>query len=84
MGDNMLFEEAELLGKQKTEAQQKVEAVGKNIQRVGFLLTLLLTVPIILFVVLGTVGAVIGGVIALLVLVSMFRKKPKESADQQG
>lgn len=80
----MLFEEAELLGKQKTEAQQKVEAVGKNIQRVGFLLTLLLTVPIILFVVLGTVGAVIGGVIALLVLVSMFRKKPKESADQQG
>lgn len=54
--------------------QEKFEATGKKVQKVGMWLTVLLTIPILLFVFLGVLGAVIGGVIFLVGMVALFKK----------
>lgn len=55
--------------------QQKVEAAGKKVQKVGLWLTVLITIPILLTVFLGVLGTAIGGVIVIAGLVGLFTKK---------
>jgi len=57
--------------------EKKIEETGKKLQKIGCLLTLAVTVPIVLTAFLGIPGLVIGIFIALIAVVSMLRKKEK-------
>lgn len=56
------------------ETGEKVQAAGKKVQQVGCALTLLITLPILGFALLGWVGGIIGGVIGILIFAAMFMK----------
>lgn len=56
---------------EKTEAQEKADALSKKIMRLGWKLMLGLTVPILLTVFLGVFGFIVGAVVFCLV---MFKK----------
>ncbi|MDQ0254941.1 putative membrane protein [Evansella vedderi] len=54
--------------------QAKANDAGKKISGIGWKLTLMLTIPLILTVFFGVVGMVIGAIIFLLTLFSLFKK----------
>lgn len=56
----------------KKNTGEKVQDLGNRMQRVGCLLTLLVSVPIILTIILGIPGLIIGGILAILVMVGYF------------
>jgi len=57
--------------------EKKLEETGKKLQKVGCLLTIAVTVPIVLTVLLGVPGLIIGIFIAVVAVVSMLSKKGK-------
>lgn len=64
--------------KEKSRAEEigeKMQNAGKNMQKWGCLLTLLITVPIILTISLGPLGIGISAVLIILVIASKFSKK---------
>ena len=56
------------------ETGEKVQAAGKKVQQVGCALTLLITLPILGFALLGWAGAAIGGIIGIVIFAAMFMK----------
>lgn len=56
-----------------------MQEAGSKMQKVGCALTLLITLPIVGFFAFGVLGAIVGGVIGLIVFAGIFGKeKPKE------
>lgn len=63
----------------KKSTAEKMNETGKKVQKVGCLLTLIITIPLLLTVFFGIFGFIIGAIIFSLGLVSMFQtKKPPE------
>lgn len=59
--------------------EKKLEETGKKIQKIGCLLTLAVTVPIVLTALFGVPGLIIGVFIALIAIVGMLSKKGKNA-----
>ena len=57
--------------------EKKLEETGKKLQKIGCLLTVAITVPIVLTVLLGVPGLIIGIIIAVVAVASMLGKKEK-------
>lgn len=56
------------------ESKAKSDNVSKKLSGIGWKLTLMITVPLLLTIFLGVIGFVIGAVIFIITLVSMFKK----------
>lgn len=61
-------------GNKLENAGKKMQNAGEKMQGCGCLLTLVITVPLILSIWLGTAGMVIGGIVALLAIAAYFAK----------
>ena len=53
----------------------KLEKIGKKMQRTGCALTLLITFPIVGFIIFGLLGFFIGIILGGLIFLAMFKKK---------
>ncbi len=64
------------------EKGEKMQEIGKKTQRLGGILTVLITIPIALTIFFGPAGAVIGGVIFIAGLVGVLKKKDDKNVPQ--
>jgi len=57
--------------------EDKIKQVGTKMQKLGCFLTLVLTIPIVLTLFLGVPGLIIGGIIAIIAIISFLSQKKK-------
>lgn len=61
----------------------KLEATGKKMEKLGCLLTMLFTIPIILMIFFGPVGLGIGVIVAILGIVGYIQKGKEEKQKEE-
>jgi hypothetical protein len=62
----------------------QMDAIGKNMQQVGWTLTLLVTLPIVGLIFFGIVGLIVGGLVGLLLAVGMVAQATKKDQPPQS
>ncbi len=65
-------------------AENKLRAAGEKMQRLGCMLTVLLTVPILLTLFLGIPGLIIGGLVFVLGLAGFLGSGKKKAEEKEA